>query len=273
MKRYNYELSVKICGNKIPEYGSCGRTYIRGENDREFSLYFKNNTASRVLARFSVDGLSVLNGKDVTNDKGGYICHAYSSIEIAGWRTSLDEIRKFQFTTKDKSYAGKKGDTTNCGVIGVQVYDEKYNPPPIYDDPWYSEPHPIDPWPRLPYFPSPRPQPPYRPYYPYDKKVRWDDSLGRSSSWYHSSDYSHKLYACSAGEVTDYNLGTKFGYARKDSVRKVDFDIGNLITTLEIYYTDKDGLQKAGIDLEKWKPLVVHPKAFGGFCQPPPGED
>jgi hypothetical protein len=122
MKRNDFELSVKIDGSKLPEYGSHGRTYVRGEIGREFTLHFRNNTADRVLARFSVDGLSVLDGKSADRDKSGYICNAYSSIEINGWRTSLDEVRKFEFSSKGKSYAGKTVGTSNCGVIGVQVF-------------------------------------------------------------------------------------------------------------------------------------------------------
>ena len=86
-----------------------------------------------------------------------------------------------------------------------------------------------------------------------------------------------KLFACSCSspsEVTDYNLGTKFGDAKSDHVRTVKFETGSLITQLEIYYTDHQGLENAGINLDKKTPAVsVHPQAFGGFCQPPDDED
>ena len=130
---------------------------LRGEIGREFTLQFKNNTADRVLARFSVDGLSVLDGKSADKDSSGYICDAYSSIEIAGWRTSLEEVRKFEFSSKGKSYAGKTTDnTTNCGVIGVQVYSEKQPKVKIVEKhihhhhDHYPDPYPWPTWPKWP---------------------------------------------------------------------------------------------------------------------------
>ena len=78
----------------------------------------------------------------------------------------------------------------------------------------------------------------------------------------------------SPNEVTEYNLGTKFGDSKADRVRTVKFETGSLITQLEIYYTDREGLENAGINLDKKTPAVsVHPQAFGGFCQPPDDED
>jgi hypothetical protein len=70
-------------------------------------------------------------------------------------------------------------------------------------------------------------------------------------------------------EVTDYNLGTKFGNAKKDVVTNTTFDVDEQVAQLEIYYTDRDGLEKAGIEVDKKVTAVAHPKAFGGFCQPP----
>jgi hypothetical protein len=107
-----------------------------------------------------------------------------------------------------------------------------------------------------------------------------DDGVCHLSSRKRSDvTYSANLKACSLSgddaEVTDYNLGTKFGDRKSDSVRTVEFEVGRLITQLEIYYTDREGLENAGIDLDK-KPSVAvypnHPQAFGGFCQPPDDE-
>ena len=286
MKRDSYELSVKVDGSKLPEYGSHGKTYVRGEIGREFTLQFRNNTADRILARFSVDGLSVLDGKKAEKDNSGYICDAYSSVEIAGWRTSLEEVRKFEFSSKGKSYAGKTVGSTNCGVIGVQVFSEKQPKVKIVEKhihhhhDHYPDPYPVyPPWKR-PYDPWPWKPTPY-----------WGDIICKNSSATYSASSNssmlrsskgrdssvRKLSACSCSspnEVTNYNLGTKFGDAKSDHVRTVKFETGSLITQLEIYYTDHQGLENAGINLDKKTPAVaVHPQAFGGFCQPPDDED
>ncbi len=280
MRKNDYELYVKVDGNKLPEYGSHGKTYVRGEINREFTLYFKNNTADRVLARFSVDGLSVLDGKSAEKDSSGYICDAYSSVDISGWRTSLEEVRKFEFSSKGKSYAGKTVGSSNCGVIGVQVYSEKQPKIKIVEKHIHHHDH----YPDYPSFPKW----PYR--WPPSKIPTWSDTMC-------SGDSSISTYSCSNNtsglksrsimknmsvssrcsppdEVSDYNLGTKFGDAKSDHVRTVKFETGSLITQLEIYYTDRRGLENAGINLDKKTPAVsVHPQSFGGFCQPPDDEN
>ena len=290
MKRNDYELCVKVDGSKLPEYGSHGKTYVRGEIGREFTLQFKNNTADRVLARFSVDGLSVLDGKSADKDSSGYICDAYSSIDIAGWRTSLEEVRKFEFSSKGKSYAGKTVSSSNCGIIGVQVYSEKQPKIKIVEKhihhhhDHYPEPYPWPKWPR-----------PYEPWDPWKPTPMWGtickdtsasatyscNSLssrsatkGRDSGNVRKMSFGGGCSCSSPNEVTDYNLGTKFGDAKTDHVRTVKFETGTLITQLEIYYTDREGLENAGINLDKKTPAVsVHPQAFSGFCQPPDNED
>jgi len=284
MKKDNYELSVKINGSKLPEYGSHGKTYIRGEVGREFILHFKNNTADRVLARFSVDGLSVLDGKGADKDKSGYICDAYSSVEVAGWRTSLEEVRKFEFSTKEKSYAGKTINDSNCGVIGVQVFSEKQPKVKIIEKHIHHDHHHYPNWPG-PWHPKPTDP------WPWNPTPHWGDLICRSdtndmndTTKYSSSirkmssstkgrnrggGCSCSMLDSSSNEVLDYNLGTKFGDTKSDSVRKVTFDVGDLISQLEIYYTDRQGLENAGINLEKKVAVSIHPQAFNGFCQPP----
>jgi hypothetical protein len=280
MKRNDYELSVKINGSKLPEYGSHGKTYVRGEIGREFTLQFRNSTADRVLARFSIDGLSVLDGKSADKDSSGYLCDAYSSIEISGWRTSLDEVRRFEFSSKGKSYAGKTISTANCGVIGIRIYGEKEPPVKIIEkhihhDHWYEKPTPRPPW------------NPWRPYWDepmYGSSVGglygpgrfgYSDEATLKSSSKSKGPARGRMMACSSSpsEVTDYNLGTKFGESKSDHVKTVKFEVGSLISEFEIYYTDKEGLENAGVDLSKKPSVVVHPKAFGGFCQPPPDYD
>jgi hypothetical protein len=293
MKKNDYELSVKVDGSKLPEYGSHGKTYVRGEIGREFTLQFKNNTADRVLARFSVDGLSVLDGKSADKDSSGYICDAYSSIDIAGWRTSLEEVRKFEFSSKSKSYAGKTVSSSNCGVIGVQVYSEKQPKVKIVEKhihhhhDHYPEPYPVYPkWPwRKPYDPWDDPWKPTPMWgtickdtssstYSCNSLSSRSATKGRDSGNVRKMSAGRGCSCSSPDEVSEYNLGTKFGDSKADHVRTVKFETGSLITQLEIYYTDREGLENAGINLDKKTPAVsVHPQAFGGFCQPPDDED
>ena len=85
--------------------------------------------------------------------------------------------------------------------------------------------------------------------------------------------YSGSLCCASAPakETPDFNLGTKFGSERVDSVSYGDFKRGAELATLEVYYSDAAGLKAAGIDISKsvQVPKPTMPQAFGGFCKPP----
>jgi hypothetical protein len=71
-------------------------------------------------------------------------------------------------------------------------------------------------------------------------------------------------------ESPDFNLGTGYGETQRDEVTTAEFRRGCLDATIEIFYTDAEGLNQIGIDVSKKvavsKPL---PQAFGGFCKPP----
>ena len=135
MQKNSFELSVAVPSHggftKIKEYGLDGRTFIEGREGKPFSILFKNNTPQRVLAVPSVDGISALDGNPATEQSRGYIVAGYSSIEIKGWRTSLENVAQFVFEKKSGSYAakGEVANDSSCGVIAVKVFDEFRRPP------------------------------------------------------------------------------------------------------------------------------------------------
>jgi hypothetical protein len=71
-------------------------------------------------------------------------------------------------------------------------------------------------------------------------------------------------------EIKEYTLGTGFGESQPDAVRIVTFEKGPLVAGMSIYYTERDVLVKAGIQVDKTPEVAFsHPQAFGGFCKPP----
>lgn len=108
-----------------------GRNWVEARNNTKFVIEVKNNLYRNILAVVSVDGLSVISGAQASLDnKNGYVVSPYSNIKIKGWRTSLDSVREFVFTSnKKQSYSHKLGaDESNIGVIGVAIFGEKYKP-------------------------------------------------------------------------------------------------------------------------------------------------
>lgn len=106
-----------------------GKNWVEAKNNTKFVIEVKNNLYRNILAVVSVDGLSVISGKQASLEhKNGYVISPYSNLKIKGWRTSLENVREFVFTSnKKQSYSHKLGaDESNIGVIGVAVFGEKY---------------------------------------------------------------------------------------------------------------------------------------------------
>jgi len=297
----SFELQVLVNERPIREYGHQGRTYVAASKGSEFALKFRNNTAHRVLAVPSLDGLSVVDGQPATGASKGYIVPAYSSTEIKGWRTNLKEAADFVFTEKPTSYAGQTAGAQNCGVIAVKVWAEKYVPPPVPSVIHVHHDH----------YPPPIVIQPVHPYPPYPWWRPWPDhiytcstgnitcqsasnsglirslsmeqpktafSSGGPSYTCNAGNTSAEAVGCdvdmgcvnAAGATPDFNLGAGYGQVREDVVSEAFFDRGTELATIEIFFSDEAALIAAGVPLSKAaqvsKPV---PSSFGGFCRPP----
>jgi hypothetical protein len=112
-------------GTPLPIYAKEGRRYVVGAPGHEYALRIRNNTASRVLIVTSVDGVNVVSGDTAAPAQSGYVLDPWASVEIAGWRKSLDRTAAFFFTEHENSYAARTGRPLNVGVIGVAVFRER----------------------------------------------------------------------------------------------------------------------------------------------------
>lgn len=122
-KEVNFE--VLVYGRPARQYNHDGFTYVEGRDGSEFTLRVSNNTGRRVLAVVTVDGLSVMNGRDGSYNSGGYVLGPHSSVDIPGWRLNNDKVAGFFFTANHMAYASLMGKPTNVGVIGCAVFREK----------------------------------------------------------------------------------------------------------------------------------------------------
>ena len=112
----------------LPIYPKDGRRYIVGTPGHEYAVRIRNNTGERILAVTSVDGVNVVSGETASPEQSGYVIDPYGSVEIAGWRKSLERTAAFYFTDLGDSYAARTGRPGNVGVIGVAVFKEKRMP-------------------------------------------------------------------------------------------------------------------------------------------------
>jgi len=115
-------------GAALPVYTKDGRRYVVGSPGHEYAVRIRNCTGERIVAVASVDGVNVVSGETAAPDQTGYVIEPWGSVEIAGWRKSLDRTAAFYFTDLGDSYAARTGRPGNVGVIGVAVFREKAPP-------------------------------------------------------------------------------------------------------------------------------------------------
>ncbi|RYD42924.1 MAG: hypothetical protein EOP83_32230, partial [Verrucomicrobiaceae bacterium] len=122
----NVELTVQINGKPITEYPHNGQVFVEGRENSTFEIAVKNHNPVRVEAVVSVDGLSVLDGKDAGPASPGYLLNAGETVVIPGWKLTSAQVAQFIFGGKSQSYAqAATGTSRNTGVIGLLVYKER----------------------------------------------------------------------------------------------------------------------------------------------------
>jgi hypothetical protein len=121
-------LTIKLVdesGTPLPTFSSGGRSYVMGHDGGRYSIRIENRTGARFEAVASVDGLDVIDGQPGSFEKRGYLVAPWATVEIDGFRRSDEVVAAFRFGRVRDSYAAKKGNDRNVGVIGVAVFEER----------------------------------------------------------------------------------------------------------------------------------------------------
>jgi hypothetical protein len=304
MRYNNVSLSVLIKGKSITEYPHNGQVFVEGRSGSNFEIEIINHNGFRVEAIVSVDGLSVIDGKDAGPTSPGYLLEAGETIRIPGWKLNDQQVAAFEFAAKSGSYAGQStGSTRNTGVIGLMVYREKprYEPPVFRIQPLLYHTSPSfgpdhsrlrrsaahDAWSGLESFGT--------------CSVAASDALptnavmGSAAASYAPTsapiggavsrgikgdrgDQGPAGVAFAATEAqpapVEQVLGTAFGQAQDFATQTVSFERGDLHALLAMYYDDARTLRARGIVLDRRSKSKAHetPNPFpGASCVPPAG--
>ncbi|HKQ59333.1 MAG TPA: hypothetical protein VJY35_15830 [Candidatus Eisenbacteria bacterium] len=132
------DVQVLVDGHAAPLYTAQGRwdrRYFQAFRGRNYALALTNNTGRRVGVLIAVDGLNVVNGQRsrLAADEAMYVLDPWERTTIRGWRTSLDQIRKFVFVDEERSYAERTGQANgDMGWIRVLAFNEQGRP-------WYDQ--------------------------------------------------------------------------------------------------------------------------------------
>lgn len=256
-KKMNTQVEILVNGKPIKQYNHNGNVYIEGREGSEYTIRIKNDSYSRKMAVVTVDGINVIDGKPQGNEIGiGYIVSGRSSIVVKGYRESDSHVGTFKFCKKGESYSQNVGIEGNNGVIGVRIYNEYVNPAPIityrnnFD--WQQCSRPIG---------SILNEPQYT----------CSANPLRSAHVHRFLDSTQSNGVTKSASNPDFNIGSTWGTKAEDKVTKIQFSVDDS-TYFDhiIYYSDKKGLRKAGINIKPEKQVAI-PKAFGVYATPPKG--
>lgn len=103
------------------------RAYLQAERGETYRIRIRNHTGERLGVVVAVDGRNIISGRrsELERKEPMYVLSPYEREELAGWRTSLDDVHEFYFTDWKDSYAEAFRDRSAKGVIAVAVYREK----------------------------------------------------------------------------------------------------------------------------------------------------
>lgn len=235
-----------------------GKTFVAGEHGDRYEIRITNNTSSRVEVVVSVDGRDAVSGK-LGNfaTQRGYVLEPFGTAVIDGFRTSLQQVAAFRFSSVEDSFTGRLGTPQHAGVIGVAVFKEQPRR--------MARPHAVAPAPKS------------------ASKSKKPGRAAPSGGSQAPSTSSRSGWSPPRDEAAN-ELGTEFGEQRRSAVREVSFTRANARRpdfTTQLFYDSARGLAARGVPIEV-EPVIVHrpapgPDAWPGaasnerFAQPPPG--
>jgi hypothetical protein len=264
----------------LPTYYTGGRAYVMGTIGERYRIHVTNPTSRRVEAVVSVDGLDAVDGKTASyEDKRGYVILPYGDVTIEGFRTSLDQVATFRFSSVRDSYAGRKGQDRNVGVIGVAFFPERERPVRLPPPPIISDDRARG---------SAEAAPPAK------EAPSGGGGAGRSAPSA-SADRESAAPAPSADKKAESaygpapraaaepqsrpGLGTEFGEQRYSSVHYTSFQRESPThpsSVVELRYNDREGLLALGIPVDRYAPSdlslreTADPFPRSRFATPPP---
>jgi hypothetical protein len=235
------EVGIRVEGHRSPLFikpGDRHRWYFEAFQGQNYSLVLRNTTGRRVGVLIAVDGLNVVSGKksSLKSTEPMYVLGPWGSAEIAGWRTSLKDVRKFVFVDEEVSYASRTGQANgDMGWIRVLAFQEQR--------PWNDTPElRFDGQPRSQESPAPNAAGP--------------EALDRRAQSFHGAPESAP--------------GTGWGQRDYDPVRRTDFLAARTATDhLVLRYEYASGLRALGIFPPRRHRVFERDLGHLGFAKPP----
>jgi hypothetical protein len=253
---------VDASGVELPRWVHKGVTWVAGAEGERYGLRLRNETGERLEVVVTVDGRDVLTGDvgDFARQRG-YVLAPWQTSTIDGFRTSMQTVAAFRFTSPDDSYSARMGTPQHVGVIGVAVFRERQV---------------VSRTPSLATQPARRAEAP-APATPgtVDLHGSLDGSVGggaRDAATKRSSAATSDE-SFGAESAIRNRIGTQYGESRHSAVVESRFERAHATRPsriLGLYYDSVEGLRARGVPVD---PVVTGgPDPFPGrrFAPPPP---
>ena len=109
-----------------PAPDGSGRHYLEARPGASYVLRLTNRSGERLGVAVTVDGLNAISGGRDQGRGRMYVLDPGQQTTVRGWRTSLQDVRRFTFVDEDASYAARSGKANSrMGWIELSVYREK----------------------------------------------------------------------------------------------------------------------------------------------------
>ena len=239
---------------QLPVYWHEGKAYVVGKPGNEYQVNLRSR-GEAFLAVVSVDGVNVVTGESAEAQQSGYVLSPGRSMDIRGWRKSMERIAAFYFTELPDSYAARTGRPDNVGVIGVALFRKK-QPEPIAR-PFEAPPAPI----------ARREAGAAR-----DPATAGADSAGPMASQpaRPAQAFEPGVESANLSRAPEAKLGTGHGRNESSQARYVAFERAspNPAELITIYYDSHHNLVARGVIREP-SPVAPLPRPFPGFVPDP----
>ena len=243
-------------GRTLPTYYHRGEYWVAGTPGARYGIEVRNRTTERLLAVMAVDGVNVVSGETAGWDQTGYVFAPYQSYDVTGWRKTNAEVAAFQFAAAPDSYAARTGRAANIGVIGIAIFRERLETPPLVLD----SPH----------------------HYRSEAAAAAEDSNSALGGVAQSAPADKAARAAQGAEVTRPtaaapSLGTAHGQREGSYVEHTDFARrqSSPDEIIRIRYDSQENLVAQGVIRRPAHPLVgpnPFPQSGGeGYVPDPPG--
>jgi hypothetical protein len=247
-------VSVEIDGQPTSLYPApdgSGRFYVEARKGCRYSVLLANRTGERIGVVLAVDGLNAISGGRDTGRGRMYVLDPWQRTTVQGWRTSLQEVRRFTFVDEQASYATRSGKANEkMGWIEVAIYRERR-----------AFVHAVAPT------PPPRPE-------PYEVEGQSADKSEAPAQRAQRDSAEAAAPSGVAGAPARSYPGTGWGPRADDPVVLVSFDPEtDPSQRVTVRYEYRPALVALGV-LPRWEPpsrdrLRERERAENGFAQPP----